>query len=185
MRWIKALFIVVCLISFCALSFAEENANYADCDVCHGAIYFPPIETKALLGIEGIRLAAEILEFKVIKIDLDGVLANGSKDTPDNGFEIQIWGREILYIKDLRDHSLILVVTSGQGTSAADAQYTQRIYLESAGNDEIELTDSIDVAWIKMKHTNIYQWVGNTKNKDEWLALLKIKIFLAMEMLGK
>jgi len=187
MSYIKRFYLVVYLVFLCSSSFAEEVSNYADCDVCHGAIHFSAMEAKALLGIKGLMLSAHIPQHTVVKIDLDGILKNGSKDTPDDGYEIQVWGQEIIYIKDLRDRSLIQVVTSSQSAAAIDsmAQYNPQIYLESSRDDEIELTDSIDIAWIKMKHSNIYQWVGDAKNKDEWLGHLRTKIFLAMEMLGK
>lgn len=167
----------------------EEIANYAGCEVCEGAIHLTIGETKDLMGFEGTMATLKILlpTDKIIKIDLDGKLENGTKETPDEGYEIRIWGDEIFFIQDLRDESVIQMITSrAQISTTGDTEgYQPHIYLDAGHDHGILLTDSVDVAWKKLKQTRIYEWVGKAENKKEWLPLLRKKIIFAMELMGK
>lgn len=179
--WVFAVLLLPVLVS------GEEIGNYANCDVCNGAIHLTVSETIDLLGFEGTMMIRKIpgAEDRNIKIDLDGQLKNGTTNMPDDGYEIKIWGSEVFYIKDLRDQSTIQMITSrNQSSNSDDIQaYQPNIYLIGGHDHSIELTDSVDEAWKKMKKTRIYQWVGKADNKQEWLMNLRKKIFQAVELL--
>jgi len=189
MRCFTGFYVVILMVLFPLFIQSEEIANYAGCDVCNGAIHLTMKETKDLLGLEGViaTLKLPLPNSKKVKIDLDGKLENGTKDSAYDGYEIEIWGSEIFFIKDLRDESVIQMLTSrGQLPSSDNMQsYKPHIFLDAGHTHGIDLKDSVDVAWKKMRHTNIYKWVGEAENKDEWLLLLREKIFQAMEIMNK
>lgn len=185
-----------CLIRFCVVFFicmgtwaaqAEDIANYAGCDVCDGAIHLEGAQAKNVLALAGMLAIPRlpIPDYNTIKIDLDGKLPQGGADTPDQGYEIKIWGSRVLYIKDLRDNSFIQVVTSRGVYTGPETinQYQPHIFLSAGHEHTIDLKDSVDLAWQKLGHTNIYKWVGDEKDKKAWLVQLGKKIFWAMENL--
>ena len=140
---------------------AEQVANFSDCDVCPGAIYLPPKEANPILGEKIFEHFSKIHRGKVVKIDLDSVLKSGSGASLDDGYELRIWKNgNLALIRDLRDNSLIQLVITG---TASKPQ--AEIYLNASKDQEIDLSDSIDLAWMKFRFTNIYQWVGPEKDK--------------------
>ncbi len=167
---------------------AEQVANLSGCDVCHGAISLSFQETKDLMGDEIFERFGRIRKNAVVKIDLDGILKPGTGASLDDGFELRIWNNNnVVMIRDLRDKSTIqFVVTAGPSA---------RIYLESSTDNEIDLSDSMDLAWMKFRLSNAYQWVrengvgqekkvGQEKDKARWLELLKNRLYWAMDTLG-
>ncbi len=182
------IYTIILFTLFSLTAYAEENSNYADCDVCHGSIHLTIPETRGLLGIKGANTIKKLpLPYKrQIKIDLDRILINGTKDTPNEGYEIMIWGSVNFIIKSLVDRSSIFMVTSRRQLSnyeeSHDHVYQPHIYLSSGHDDEIALDDSIEIAWEKMKFSKIYQWVGKADTKEEWLNLLGGKILQSMEL---
>lgn len=161
---------MVLVLGICFPALAEDVSNYSGCDVCHGAIHFAPAETRTILGAELMGRIVASPRGRVVKIDLDGMMKNGSEDSPDSGYEIMAWwNANIFFVKDLRDHSLVQVVM-GQG-----ADY-MHLYLESGGENEIDLKDSVGQAWEKMKYSGIYQWVSATEDTGIWLKRLREKL---------
>jgi len=168
-----------------SLVYAEDIKNYSDCDVCPGAIHYGSEEAKKILGPAVFRLASRLKEDKTIKIDMDGVLKNGSEKDPDAGYEIKIWGTDILFIKSIIDGSLIQIVTDKLNTGQAGSfdNWQPEIYLDSRPSQEIDLEDSVKVAWTKMKASNIYRWVAPGKYAINWPSMLKKKILEAMQLM--
>ena len=60
---------------------AEDIKNYSGCDFCHGAIHYGADEAKKILGPVCMKLFARLDpgNHKMLKIDLDGILKNGSR----------------------------------------------------------------------------------------------------------
>jgi len=187
MKGIKGFCVAVLVVLLPVLVSSEEISNYAKCDVCDGAIHLTVQETVDLLGFEGVMAIRKmpVTETKSVSIDLDGQLKNGTTTT-DEGYEIKIWGSEVFYIKDLRDQSTIQMITTRKQASNFDdmQSYQPHIYLYGGHDHSIELSDTVDVAWKKMKQTRIYQWVGKSDNKGEWLINLQKKIFQAIELMA-
>jgi len=187
MKW----FSIVCVVLFLGvylplLAIAEDISNYSDCDVCHGAIHFGQKDTAGFLDKNLYMEALKgIAKGKVLKIDLDGVLINGTADTPDEGYELKIWGKNVFFIQELRDKSLVQVVWLPGDTENGeqDEGYHLDIYMEPGHDLEIDLKDSVDEAWKKMRFTQIYRWVGKTSDKEKWKILLGEKILDAAKQL--
>ncbi len=162
--------LAVMVLGVCSPALAEDISNYSGCDVCHGAIHFTPAETRTILGAQLMARIVASPRNRVVKIDLDGMLKRGSADTPDSGYEIKTWwNANVFFVRDLRDRSLVQIVT-GQG--AEDMQ----LYLESGGDNEIDLKDSVGQAWERMKYSGIYQWVSTTEDTGIWVKLLGEKL---------
>lgn len=172
--WILVTFFMI----FNVNGMAEEITNYADCDACHGAIKLNIEETEQIFEKRGIHNFSNLPVPNSIKLDLDGVMRTGGPETDDKGFEIKVWTKGTnLYIKDLRDSSLIHF--AGINTSFV------HIYLEASKKNEINLKDPVDVAWARMQESSIYQWVSTEKDKDEWYKKLPEKIIPILSMLKR
>jgi hypothetical protein len=166
--------------------YAEDNKNYANCDICHGGIHYGPEEAKEILGKECFDLIALLRDqLKTVKIDLDGDLKNGSRETPDTGYEIKAWGADPFYIEDLRDGSIILISsqTADLGQASTFGSWWPEIYLYASESDEIDLKDSMDVAWEKMKSSAIYFWVMSENENMEWNGLLKARMLKVLKLI--
>jgi hypothetical protein len=175
--------LIVTLLSVVPLH-AEDNSNYADCDICHGGIHYGPKEAKEILGQECFDLLVQLTDrSKTIKLDFDGVLENGSREDPDTEYELKVWGVDPFYIKDLRDGSIILISsqTKDLGQASTFNSWWPEIYLYAAKSDEIDLKDAMDVAWEKMEMSAVYHWVISEDESMEWEALLRGRI---MKMLA-
>ena len=173
------------LVALGSLVHAEDIKNYSDCDVCTGAIHYGTEEARKIMGHSGFRLASRLKQEKVVRVDMDGVLVNGSEKDPDKGYEIKIWGTDILFIKNIVDGSLIQIVTdrlnAGRGKSFDN--WKPEIYLESGSSQPISLEDPLETAWDKMKASGIYRWTATGKDKAVWSVLLKKKITEAMQLM--
>ncbi len=165
---------------------AEDNKNYADCEVCRGGIHYAPGEAKEILGEECFELFVQLTDqSKTIKIDLDGVLKNGSREKPDTGYELKVWGADPFYIQDLRDGSIILISgqTADLGQASTFNSWWPEIYLYAAKSDGIDLEDPMDVAWEKMKTSAIYYWVISKDENMEWNELLKVRVLKMLKLM--
>ena len=183
---IISIFLLGALVALGSLVYAEDIKNYSNCDVCPGAIHYGTEEARKIMGYTGFRLASKLKKEKIVKIDMDGVLANGSEKDPDTGYEIKIWGTSILFIKDITDGSFIQIVSDHLNTSRTSSfnNWKPEIYLESSTLQKISLEDPLKVAWAKMKASNIYRWVAPGKDID-WPSLLKKKIVEAMQLMAQ
>jgi len=169
---------------------AETIGNYAGCKVCHGSIYYTAIESIEILGAKGYAYISELRgsNSKVKKIDLDGLLKSGSLKTPDQGYELRIWwGNEVFYIKDLIDGSLIEIYADHKTTLKADGYKTwqPKIYISSLKAEKIDLKDTMDIAWQKVKKSGIYFWVSDGNKKGEWKDQLSNKILQSFELFAQ
>jgi hypothetical protein len=184
---IISMFLLGTLGALGSLVYAEDIKNYSDCDVCTGAIHYGTEETRKIMGYMGFQLASRLKKEKVVRIDMDGVLINGSEKDPDTGYEIKIWGTDILFIKNITDGSLIQIVTDHLNTSRGSSfdDWKPEIYLESGSSQAISLEDSLEVAWSKMIASNIYRWVATGKDSVNWPELLKKKILEAMQLMAQ
>lgn len=165
---------------------AEDNKNYADCDVCRGGIHYGPDEAKVILEKECLDLFVLLEDAaKTIKLDLDGVLKTGSKDTPDSGYEIKIWGVSPFFIKDLRDGSMILITNSVNDPARGPTMenWKPEIYLYASKSNEIDLKDSMDIAWEKIKSSGIYFWISSENEGNQWNASFKKKILETLKLM--
>ena len=166
---------------------AEDNKNYADCEVCRGGIHYGPEEAKEILGQGCFDLFVQLTDqSKTVKLDLDGVLKNGSREKPDTGYEIKVWGADPFYIKDLRDGSMILISSRVEdfGLTPTFDNWKPEIYLYAAKSDGIDLKDPMDVAWEKMKTSAVYYWVVSKDENIEWEALLKDRILKMLTLMA-
>ena len=172
------LVLVMCMILFSITGFCEDITNYAECDVCYGSIHLDPLETKKIFGQDGLRYLSDLPDKSVVKIDLDGMMEPGNLSSADAEFELKIWVVEdLLFIKDIKDGSLIQMTGTNSGSV--------HLYLESSKENEIELQDSVDDAWIKMKTSNIYSWIGLIENKQDWYEAFRKKILSVCQILKK
>ena len=72
------------------------------------------------------------------------------------------------------------------GKASTFDSWWPEIYLYAAKSDEIDLKDSMDVAWEKMKTSAVYYWVASKDENIEWEVLLKTRILkMLMLMTGK
>ena len=176
---------IALFFSFSSLN-AEDNKNYASCEVCRGGIHYGPEEAKEILDKECFDLFAQLKDqSKTIKIDLDGVLKNGSREKPDTGYEIKVWGADPFYIKDLRDGSTILISSQVEDLSQAPTfdSWKPEIYLYASKSDGIDLKDPMDVAWEKMKTSAVYFWVVSKDENMEWNDSLKSRILKVLKLM--
>jgi hypothetical protein len=181
-----AVLILMALFFFASPLDAEDNKNYADCEVCHGGIHYGPEEAKEILGKECFDLFVLLADNqKTIKLDLDGVLKNGSGEKPDTGYELKIWGASPFFVKDLRDGSIILISNRVEDSSRALIfdNWKPEIYLYAAKSDNIDLEDSMDVAWEKMKTSAVYQWVISEGGGMEWEEVLKARMIKMLTLM--
>lgn len=183
-----AILIAIAMVFSVSSLNAEDIKNYADCDVCHGGIHYGPDEAKEILGKECFDLFAQLDDkSKTIKIDLDGVRKPGSKDSPNTGYEIMVWGVSPFYIKDLRDGSKIQIINHVINPSKplSTDNWVPDIYLYAAKSDEIDLKDAMDVAWEKLKSSGIYFWVLSENENKDWNDALKNKILEMLKLMTK
>lgn len=189
MNWTKETYTIFLLIAILAASFAyaEDIQTYGSCDICPGQIHYGPDEAKEILGPEGPKLVSKLTKHKALKIDLDGVLKNGSQEDSDKGYELVISsGQSVIDIKDIHDKSYLLIVTDhfrARQTEAVDS-WRPEIYLQSRLSDRINRDDSLTVAWGKFEKSNIYQWVGLAEEKTDWRPLLRVKVLQAIKLMG-
>ena len=171
---------------------AEENKNDSGCDVCPGAVYFSPEESTEILGDE---IRAWALEWwwqgqRSVWIDLDGVLKNAEAPENETHFELQIYGMpDRIFIKSLLDNSVLELVCYAIESKAAvaaggSAAWSPEIYLFAGHDGQIDLEDSLDEAWRKIRETHIYQWVSRGKDLRETPGEMKARVFRAMQALA-
>lgn len=163
---------------------AEDIQNYSGCDVCPGGIHFHPKETREILP-EKTRDTIRSMRPKRpgIKIDLDGVLPQGSQNTPSAGYEIYSYGYNPFYIKSLIDGSRIQVITDPDGLQHVNKdKWKPEMYLYSSKANDISLTDSVDAAWSTFKKSHISYWISSESNERQWLHDLGQKIAEMLRM---
>jgi len=189
LNWIRLLgpIFLVIAIFITPFAHAEDVQTYGGCDICPGQIHYGPDDAREILGPEGLKLVLRLKRNKETKIDLDGVLKNGSQEDSEKGYELVISsGQNVIDIKDMHDKSYLLIVTdhlSARQTGALDT-WRPEIYLQSTPSDRISRDDSLKVAWDKFEKSNIYQWVGIEEDKMNWHILLTDKVLQAIELMG-
>jgi hypothetical protein len=189
MNWIRRVCFGLSVVAVLASSvaYAEDIKTYGGCEICPGQIHYGPDESKEILGPEGLELVSKLRRNKAIKIDLDGVLKNGSQEDSDKGYALVISsGQNVIDIKDVHDMSYLLLVTDhlrARQTGMLDRWHPE-IYLQSRLADRINRDDSLEVAWTKFKKSNIYQWVGLKEDEIKWRGLLREKILKAVRLMG-
>ena len=166
-------------------SVAKDIKNHGDCDVCPGALHYGPKEASGIIGDNGRILLSQIgKELKHVKIDLDGVLKNGSEKSVDKGYELHIYGKsEYLIIKSLKDKSFIQIITDYQRAhkDAKISNWSPEIYLHPDPDNKIDLEDSMEIAKIKLSDSEIHRWIqGNQKGEFEELLGKRIMLSLLM-----
>jgi len=142
------------------------------------------------LGSEGLKLIQSVNSSKrqTVKLDLDGILKNGSASDKDTGYEIVLKGYgKTVYIKSLVDKSYVQIVTDSLNArqSVSLSGWNPKIYLQSAKSDEISLKDTVEAAWKKMEISHIYEWVFSNQNHKNQPDLLSHKILYTLRLLAK
>ena len=189
MNWMRLLGLIFLVIAILITSFAyaEDVQTYGGCDICPGQIHSGPDEAKEILGPEGLKLVSKLRMNKETKIDLDGVLKNGSQEDSAKGYELVITsGQNVIDIKDMHDKSYLLIVTdhlSARQTGTIDT-WRPEIYLQSRVSERIDRGDSLRLAWDKFEKSNICQWVGLEEDKTNWRLLLRDKVLQAIKLMG-
>ncbi len=186
MRLLGLIFLVIAIF-ITPFAHAEDVQTYGGCDICPGQIHYGPDAAREILGPEGLKLVLKLRRNKETKIDLDGVLRNGSEEDGNAGYELVITsGQNVIDIKDMHDKSYLLIVTdrlSARQTGTLDT-WRPEIYLQSRISERIDRGDSLRLAWDKFKKSNIYQWVGIEEDKMNWHILLRDKVLQAIELMG-
>lgn len=170
--------------------YAEDIKNPNDCDVCPGEIHYGVDETRKILGMEGMKLVSNMKRFerKTIKIDLGGVLKDGSEENNDWGYELKIYGsQDRIYIEDIEDGSFILIETDYLNThqSGEFDNWCPEIYLQSRKAEKIDLDDSVRLAWDKFERSNIYRWVLSDMGNISWTGQLRKRILQAIKLMAE
>ncbi len=182
------------VILFCWLLFtvdgqvhAQDIANYSDCDVCPGTIHYGPEEVEALIGKETLSMIGKIaygeegkIQKRVLLIDLDGVRTHGDGKSDPAGYELKVQAtrREsldttVIYIWDLRDDSYIQLA----GESTPNPPFWKAdLYLQAGEDQKIELADSADIAWAKLKESHIHKWVMDGAKEPSWKERFPLSI---------
>lgn len=186
---IKALIFLLSITSFMAFGYAEEVKNYSNCDVCAGTIHFGVAEARKVIGLEGMKLIRKMTrsDHIIIKVDIDGVLRNGSAGDSDTGYEIKIDSyQNVVYIKSLLDESYIQIVNVFQNAQRSNSlhDWHLEIYLQSAQSDKIRLEDTVTIAWEKMKTSHVYDWIFCDQDYKDHLDLLGNKILYAFKLIA-
>lgn len=152
---------------------AEEIRNYGQCPVCPGNIHISQDQARELLGRKAMALISGIDPQKSmsIQIDLDGAMKPVHSTEVKEGFDLHITAhRHIIYIKSLVDNSYIQIVSPGQAArnTSLMLDWHPEVYLQSAGDDRIDLKDTKDTAWQRMAESHIYAWVfkGDDGERD-------------------
>lgn len=186
-RTVVRLFVFLC----CALAFRpaypEDIKSYSDCDICPGTLHYGPDEARTILGPEGLIGITRFNEVGRISLDLPWTEPPAKNTAAPAGLRVVLSGdSRILYFKDPEDQSYIQIVTDchrAHQMSISGAWHPE-IYLQSGHDSRIEQTDSLDVAWIKLKQSNIYAWVM-ADGSAVWQEALKARVVQALELLNK
>jgi hypothetical protein len=187
MAWRPILVIVVAVWGItAALAYAENIKSYSDCDVCPGSIHYGPDEACKLLGEEGFGLITQLKQFDRITVNLDEVLSSNQADNPDKAYAVMLHGDSlVIYLQDSIDKSSIQLVTGyfrARQTDSA-AAWQPEIYVGSSKANPVELSDSVDAAWNKIRESNIYQWVMANGDDVRWTDALRNRLLQALKIL--
>lgn len=170
-KWIVS--ILAAMILWGTVASAEDIKNDSGCDVCDGAIHYGPDETIKIFGDE---IHQKINDMwwqgqKSVWIDLDGVFKNTETPGDESAFELKIYGSVLkVFIESLMDGSVMELVVNNVEEVEEDAPqnasipWLPEIYLYAGHTEPIDLSDSLDVAWRKMKERHIYEWAGRGKD---------------------
>jgi hypothetical protein len=175
--------------SLTSYGFAEEIANYSNCDTCPGNIAYRGGEAREILGRSGFQMLREMkpLTRRALKVDLEDFKQSTSKD-PSSGREIEIRAHRIgIHIKSLLDGSYIQVVVDQEKARASNVLELWRpeIYLQSPESNKISLKDPLEVAWEKMKTSHLYEWAFGGQGGKRAPSLLGQRILKALQMVAE
>ncbi len=182
--------IVILSLLLTAPGYAEDVKNYSNCDICPGTIHYGAVQARKIIGSEGLKLILKTDRSKrvIIKVDLDGELANGTADDNDTGYEIEISSfQNAVYLRSLFDGSYIQIVTYSLNAqrSGISPDWQPAIYLQSSQTDKIRLEDTVTAAWKKMKTSHIYDWVFSGQSHMDHLDLLGNKILYSLTLVAE
>ncbi|HNR14596.1 MAG TPA: hypothetical protein PKM59_14915 [Thermodesulfobacteriota bacterium] len=180
-----------CVFLCCMLAFRpaypEDIKNYSDCEACPGNLHYGPDQARTILGQEGLLCIVRLKEFNRMSRSLPQTNPAAKNASAFAGLSIELSGNSaVLFLKDTEDQSYIQIVTDylqvhQMGTPGA---WSPEIYLQSSRDNRIELTDSLDNAWNKLKQSNIYAWVL-AGGDVTWEKALKARVLEALDLLNK
>jgi hypothetical protein len=187
MAW-KPIFATVVIVwgILAVLAYAEDIKSYSDCDVCPSSIHYGPDEARKLLGEEGFSLIARLKQFERINVNVDEVLSSDQPGEPDKPYAIKLHGDSlIIYLQDSIDESYVQMVTDYLRVrqTGSRAGWQPEIYVGSSKANAVDLSDSVDVAWTKIKESNIYQWVIANDDNIPWTDALNKRLLEALKIL--
>lgn len=173
MKKIGFIFILAAMMAWGTFGAAEDIQNDSGCDVCDGAIHYGPDETREIFGDE-IREKINEMRWqgqKNVWIDLDGVWKNTESPENESHFELKIYGTILkVFVKSLMDGSVVELVlntveeTGDDTTASLSRTWNPEIYFYAGHAEPIDLSDSVDAAWKKIKERHVYQWIGRGKD---------------------
>jgi hypothetical protein len=144
---------------------AESIRTYGDCKPCPGTIALEAAEVRPLLDTAGMAAVRQLSPEtrRVIKLDIDGKIAEGDADSPDEGYEIALQATSgMVYIRSLVDRSYIHLVADSAGANRGGfIGWNPEIFLQAGVEDRFEQSVSIDTAWEKVRNSHVYQWAAN------------------------
>ncbi len=151
---------------------AEEVRFFENCKYCPVTIHYSDNEAREILGGEGLKQVAALPDFSdiTIKIDLDGMMKNGSRKDPDAGYELRITGfRDKFYVTHLGDGSYFNLRTDHESAKQTERpeKWLPEIDLYSK-HDPIKAEDDTPEAWEKFRKTEIYKWVDSADKEKSW-----------------
>ncbi|WP_124327463.1 hypothetical protein [Desulfonema ishimotonii] len=179
------------LLLVATLGYAQDIKNYNDCEVCPGQIHYGAEEARKILGQKVFDMLRRNLRTtdKIVKIDLNGVLKNGSEKVPDSDYEVKISSfSSFIYIKSLVDHSFVQLIPddfNAQKITSAPSEWYPEIFMQAAQSDRVHLAETTEIAWQKFRDSHIYQWITDGKADADFAAALSGKITYALECVAK
>ncbi len=186
-RIISYLLLALSLVLAGTCVYAEDIANYSDCDVCPGTIHYGPDDARRLLGQQGFDLITQLKQFDRITINLDEVLPSSPPKGPAKPCAVKLHGNAlVIYLQDAIDESYVQIVTDyprAQQTGSL-VEWLPEIYMQSAKANSIELTDSLDLAWDKMRESNIYRWVMAVNEDARWTEAMMNRLVQVLKILN-
>ncbi len=187
---IKGLFLLLTLI----LAVAPAGAEYVkalnpSCDVCPVVIAYNGQESRAILGEKGLTAVRNIEKAfpkKAVMIDIDGIKAPGPEIGNRDGYEIRVFiYPHLIVMSTIQDASALKIHTDYQNLVTDPLAWRPEIHLSPAKKIQINMTDSLEDAWVKFGltriHSHVNDQVQNAKWEEKLAAFIIENLMIAIE----
>lgn len=161
----KAMALFLCFCFWPFFAGAESLGTYNDCKPCPGNIVLEPSEVRPLLDTSGMGMIREFSpeEERTIKIDVDGTLPEGDKQSADEGYEIKIESRfGMFYIRGIQDGSYIHLFPDQAGAqNGGFLGWNPEIFIKGGKDDLFNQWVEMETAWEAVQKGQAYRWATN------------------------